>query len=142
MWTTHYTATTLARPAAVWDALQALHSGIALGPDSDRFEPHGPFAVGTEITVTPQGQDPMTSTIVELEHHRVYADETVFGPLTLTFRHRLAATAAGGTEVAHELEISGEGADEIGPELGPQISGDFPATMAELFAAAERGVRV
>ena len=142
MWTTRYEATSDAAPAAIWDALTALHSGIALGPDSDCFELHGPFAVGTTITVTPQGQEAMTSTIVELEPGAVYADRTEFGTMTLTFRHRIEPTADGGAIVSHELEIAGDGADEVGPDLGPQISGDFPSAMAELFAAAERGVHV
>jgi hypothetical protein len=139
MWTTSYSATTTAAPDAVWGALRALHTGTPLGPDSDRFEPHGPFAIGTEITVTPQGQDPMRSVITELEPNRLYADRTEFGGLALTFRHRLEPTAGGGTEVTHTLEIDGQGADEAGPELGPQISADFPVAMAELLAAAEAG---
>lgn len=137
MWTTDHTATTTAPPAAVWSALRDLHSGTPLGPASDAFELHGPFAVGTEVTVTPQGQEAMTSTIVELEPERVYADRTVFGELVLTFRHTLTATPEGGTSVTHTLEIDGEGAQAVGPELGPQIAGDFPVTMAELLQAAE-----
>ncbi|KHK96063.1 polyketide cyclase [Microbacterium mangrovi] len=136
MWTTSYDVTTTATPEDVWDALTALHSGIPLGPNSDSFELHGPFAAGTTLTVTPQGQESMTSTIVELDPVRVYADQTVFGDLTLTFRHTLAAHD-GGTRVTHTLEITGDGSDEVGPELGPQISGDFPVAMAELLAAAE-----
>lgn len=137
MWTTDHTATTPAPAAAVWSALRDLHSGTPLGPASDAFELHGPLAVGTEVTVTPQGQEAMTSTIVELEPERVYADRTVFGELTLTFRHTLAPTAEGGTAVTHTLEIDGEGSDAVGPELGPQIAGDFPVAMAELLRAAE-----
>lgn len=142
MWTTTYESATMAGPAAVWDALVALHSGTRLGPNSDDFELHGPFAVGTEVTVTPQGQEAMTSTIVEVDLRRGYADRTVFDGLVLTFRHRLTMAEDGGTTVSHTLEISGDGADEIGPELGPQISADFPVAMAELLAAAERGVHV
>jgi len=141
MWTTTYTAETSAPPADVWNALRALHSGVPLGASSDNFELHGPFEVGTEVTVTPQGQEPMRSVITELEPTAVYADQTSFGDILLTFRHHLAATAAGGTEVTHTLEISGVGADDIGPELGPQISSDFPLAMTELFAGAARGVR-
>jgi len=137
MWTTQHAASTPAPASAVWSALRDLHSGTPLGPASDSFELHGPFAVGTEVTVTPQGQDAMTSTIVELDPERVYADRTVFGPLSLTFRHTLAPTAEGGTRVTHTLEIDGEGADQAGPELGPQIAGDFPVAMAELLHAAE-----
>lgn len=140
MWTTSHEATTTATPAAVWAALAALHSGTPLGPGSDAFELHGPLAVGTTLTVTPQSQEPMRSLIVECEPGRVYADQTVFGDLTLTFRHRLSPQVDGGTQITHTLEIAGTDADRVGPELGPQISGDFPVAMAELVAAAERGV--
>ena len=142
MWTTNYTAETSATSTDVWDTLRALHSGIALGPASDKFELHGPFAVGTEVTVTPQGQNAMKSIITELEPGVVYADQTSFGELLLTFRHQLHITPAGGTVVTHTLEITGAGSDQVGPELGPQISGDFPIAMAELIASAESGVRV
>jgi hypothetical protein len=39
--------------------------------------------------------------------------------------------------VTHILEIEGQGAEAIGPELGTQIAGDFPEAMDELLAAAE-----
>ena len=56
MWSTEYsTETGLAAPA-IWAALSDLHHGLALDGNSDRFELHGPFAVGTELTVTPQGR--------------------------------------------------------------------------------------
>lgn len=140
MWTTGYQATTPAPPERVWAALRTLHSGTPLGPDSDSFQLHGPFALGTVLTVTPRGQDPMESTIVECEPGHVYADQTAFGELELVFRHTLApATGGGGTSVTHTLEISGPGSEEAGPELGPQIASDFPVAMAELLAAAERG---
>ena len=80
----------------------------------------------------------MQSTIVELVRGRVYADRTVFGELELTFRHDLAPTTDGGTRVRHTLTIEGPGADQIAPELGPQISSDFPTTMSELLAAAQQ----
>ncbi len=135
MWTTEHTAITDVQPAAIWAALRDLHSGTPLGEHSDHFELHGPFAVGTEVSVTPQGQDTMRSVIVELDEGRSYADSTRFGDLTLLFRHTLDALPSG-TRVTHRLEIHGPGADEVGPELGPQIGGDFPITMDELFAAA------
>lgn len=137
MWSTTHTAETAAAPTQVWAALVALHSGTPLGPNSDSFELHGPFEAGTTLTVTPHGQEPMTSTITELIPGAVYADQTVFGELTLTFRHRLTPAPTGGTSVSHTLEITGSGADVVGPELGPQISGDFPEAMTELLRAAE-----
>lgn len=136
MWTTEHCATTDVEPAAVWTALRDLHSGVPLGPHSDRFELHGPFAVGTEVSVTPQGQETMRSTIVELDEPRTYADRTAFGELMLLFRHTVTPLDDGGTSVTHQLEITGPDADEVGPELGPQISGDFPIAMEELLVAA------
>ena len=137
MWTTNHEQTTTAAPSAVWGALEKLHSGTPLGPNSDVFELHGPFAVGTTLTITPQGQEPMQSTIVTLVLNATYADRTAFGDLVLTFRHDLTPTTDGGTTVRHTLFIDGPGSDEFGPDLGPQISDDFPVAMAELLSAAE-----
>jgi hypothetical protein len=136
MWSTEHTATTDLAPAQVWAALRALHEGRLTYPGSDTFELHGPFEAGTTLSVTPVGQDTFTSTIVDLDEPRTYADATVFGDVTLLFRHTLAPLPHGGTSVTHRLDISGPAADEVGPELGPQIAGDFPESMAALLAAA------
>ncbi|MGW4488291.1 SRPBCC family protein [Amycolatopsis sp. NPDC004368] len=138
MWTTDHSADTTAAPEAVWAALRALHSGERLSERSDKFELHGPFAKGTEVSVTPQGQDTFRSRITELVENEVYEDETSFGDVLLRFRHTLVRRADGGTTVTHRLEIDGPGAAAMAPELGPQISEDFPVAMADLLAFAER----
>ncbi|MPQ97195.1 polyketide cyclase [Modestobacter sp. I12A-02628] len=138
MWTTQHTADTTASPAAVWAALKALHSGTPIGENSDHFDLHGEFAVGTTISVTPRGQETFQSRIVELRENEVYADRTTFGDLTLLFRHTLTPRPEGGTTITHQLVIDGAGADDVAPELGPQISGDFPVAMQELVEAARR----
>ena len=141
MWSTTCTGTTAAAPEAVWAALEAMLRGVPIGPDGDTFELHGPFAVGSSLTVTPRGQEPMTSVVAELVPGERYADRTTFGDLVLTFRHVLRPTAGGGAAVDHTVDIDGPGADALGPELGPQISADFPEAMSSPLAAAERGVR-
>ncbi|WP_159807877.1 SRPBCC family protein [Cellulomonas citrea] len=140
MWTTTYTATTDQPPAAVWAALRALHSGYTPSAASDRFELHGPFAVGTRISMTPAGQDTVESVITAVQDERLYEDRTDLGDVALVFRFELSP-AGTGTRVDHTLEIEGPGADETGPQLGPAISADFPVATAELFAAAAAGVR-
>lgn len=137
MWTTNHRQTTKAAPEAVWAALEKLHSGTPLGPNSHAFELHGPFEAGTRLTTTPRGQEPVQSRIIEVAPGRVYADSTVLGELELIFRHELTPTADGGTTVTHTLVIDGPGVDRVGPKLGPQISSDFPIAMSELLAAAE-----
>ncbi|WP_394940615.1 hypothetical protein [Psychromicrobium sp. YIM B11713] len=79
----------------------------------------------------------MSSVIVELEEEKVYADRTVFGELSLLFRHTLEALSSGGTRVTHQLVIDGPQAEIVGPELGEQIAGDFPIAMEELLKAAQ-----
>lgn len=135
MWTTEHTAVPPLPAAAIWEALRALHEGRVTYPGADRFVLHGPFAVGTEVDVTPEGQDTFRSRIVDLVEGRTYADETTFGDVVLRFRHTLEPLPAG-TRVTHRLEIDGPGADEVGPELGPQIAGDFDVTMARLLELA------
>ena len=137
MWSTEHTAETAAGPEQVWAALRDVHSGLVDG-GGDTFVLHGPFAVGTRLSVTPHGQDTFSSTIVELLDTAVYADRTDLGDVSLVFRHTLTALDSGGTRVAHALTIDGVGADEVGPVLGPQISEDFPATLQNLFAIAAR----
>ncbi|WP_426593546.1 polyketide cyclase [Cellulomonas sp. McL0617] len=135
MWIAEHTAETDLPRENVWAALADLHRGALTYEGADSFELRGPFAVGTTVAVTPVGQDTFESRIVDLVEPATYADATTFGDLTLLFRHTLVEVD-GGTRVTHRLEIDGPSADEVGPELGPQISDDFGTSMQALFDAA------
>jgi hypothetical protein len=138
MWTHEDSATTEIAPDRIWRAIRDLHTGKSSPDDADRFEIHGPFAVGTELSVTPQGQETFRSVITGLVVNELYQDETAMGDVTLRFRHTLDALATGGTRVTHRLEIDGPAAAEVGPELGPAITQDFPKALDALIAAAGR----
>jgi hypothetical protein len=135
MWTTEHTAETDRQRADVWAALRDLHTGRRTARGADAFTIDGPFAVGSVVHVTPEGQDTIDSTIVELAEGRRYADRTVFGDVELVFSYDLEDAGAG-TRVTHRLVIDGPGADTTGPELGPQIAEDFPESLAALFRLA------
>lgn len=135
MWTNERTALCPLPADRVWAALRALHEGRLTYEGADAFELHGPFAVGTKVSVTPVGQETFESEIVDVVENVTYADRSVYGDVVLLFRHTLRPVA-GGTEVTHRLEISGPAADTVGPELGPMISGDFDQSMAKLFETA------
>ncbi|MEZ0447663.1 SRPBCC family protein [Cellulomonas sp. ICMP 17802] len=135
MWSTEHTAETTLPRETVWAALRDLHRGTLTYDGADSFELQGEFAVGSTVSVTPVGQDTFESTIVDLVEPETYADRTVYGDVTLLFRHTLVPVE-GGTRVTHRLEIDGPAGDEVGPELGPQISDDFGTAMAALFDAA------
>ena len=51
--------------------------------------------------------------------------------------HRIEALG-GRKRVVYALEISGPEADTLGPQIGPEISADFPQVLAALVALAER----
>ena len=136
MWSTQYTVDTTAAPEAVWSALCDLHTGTKLSEESDVFELHGPFALGSEVSVTPKGQDTFHCKIVEFVEGEQYADRTELSGLSLLFRHTLARLIGGGTRITHTLLIDGPASDQVGPELGPQISEDFPSAMDDLVTAA------
>jgi hypothetical protein len=84
----------------------------------------------------PNGQDPITSVIVEATQNSVYAHQTSMGEVTLHCSHTLEPLEGGGTKVTHRLEITGPAAEEVGPELGPASTEDVPEAMDALLARA------
>lgn len=137
MWANECTTETDVPVDRIWRTFVDIHSGRLRLPGGDVFRPDGELAVGTRIAVTPAGQDTMTSVVTELEPGAAYADETRYGDLTLTFRHRFEPLE-GATRITHTLTITGSGADEAGPVVGPQISADFPEQLDALVEAARR----
>ena len=51
--------------------------------------------------------------------------------------HRLEPAAGGQTRIVYRTQITGEAAEQVGPELGPQITADFPEVVAALAGRAE-----
>jgi hypothetical protein len=136
MWSYEFATDTDLDRASCWTALAAIHTGHATTASGDVFELHGSFEVGTELSVTPAGQETFRSVITELDEGNAYADQTHYDGLMLTFRYTLADLPDGGTRLSHRLVIEGDDADAVGPELGPQITEDFPADLDELIALA------
>jgi hypothetical protein len=136
MWSHEHVTETDLTPAEIWAVRSDVDSWATWDTSMDEIALLGPFAVGSQVSMTPQGQDPIRSTIVAVEPQALYADEAEFGGVTLRFSHALTELDGGGTRIVHRLTISGAAADEVGPELGPQITEDFPEAMAALIAAA------
>jgi uncharacterized protein YndB with AHSA1/START domain len=134
MWVHEHTAETAASPEAVWRVLRDLDQWASWDTSMEWVRLQGSFQVGSQVTMKPKGQDPITSVIVEATENRVYADQTSMGEVTLRFSHTLEPLEGGGTRVIHRLEITGPAADQVGPELGPAITEDFPQAMDALLA--------
>jgi hypothetical protein len=68
----------------------------------------------------------------------LFVDEADLGTVTVRTTHRVEPADSGRRRIVYRMEIGGPDADTLGPELGPQISGDFPDVLAALAERAER----
>jgi Polyketide cyclase / dehydrase and lipid transport len=136
MWTHEHTVETAVTAEAIWSVLRDIDNWTRWDTSMDEVSIQGPFQVGTQVLMTPKGQEPIRSIITGIRENEYYADETAFGEVTLSFSHTLTGLPGGGTRVTHRLEITGPTADEVGPQLGPAITEDFPEAMRALLAHA------
>lgn len=136
-WSHDHTLETGVAPEDIWATLRDLYTGTRLSERGDTIEIHGPFAVGTTLSVTPSGSDVVIGcTIVEVADGEVYAYRSEFTGLMITSRHSLTRLADGGTRITQHSTISGPRAETRGPQIGPRITEDHPDTMDDLVAAA------
>src|SRR5260370_32472493 len=87
--------------------------------------------------MTPPGDEPIRMRLAEIEPGRSFTDETEAGDFAVRTEHRLEPAAGGLTRIVYRTEITGEAAGAIGPQLGPQITADFPAGPAPPAEPAE-----
>jgi hypothetical protein len=66
-----------------------------------------------------------------------FTDEMDAGDFVVRTVHRLEPAAAGRTRITYRTEITGPAADQVGPELGPAITADFPEVLAALVRVAQ-----
>ncbi|MFI5709999.1 SRPBCC family protein [Kribbella sp. NPDC051620] len=133
MWVHEHTADTAVSRDLIWQTLADIDGWTAWDTSMEAIELDGPFAVGSRVRMTPAGQDPIESTIVEITEGERYADETTFNGATLRFSHTLSTPAEGTTRIVHRLEITGT---PDADQFGPMITEDFPEAMTALIAHA------
>ena len=86
--------------------------------------------------MTPVGQDPVELRIAEVSEPELFVDEADFGDAVVRTVHRIDRVGGGRNRITYRMEITGPAADRIGPQLGPEISADFPQTLAGLVEQA------
>ncbi len=139
MWEYEHSAETNAAPEALWRHWSDMATWPQWNDGIETIEVEGPFEVGTVFTMTPPGQEPIRMRLVEISPGESFTDEMDAGDFVVRTEHRLElVTAPGGlTRIIYRTEITGEAAGQIGPELGPQITADFPEVLAALAKRAE-----
>ena len=142
IWSADHVAETDATPQQIWAALRSLYTGTKLSERSDSIELHGPFAAGSQLSVTPNGADfVIHCSITEMITDVVYAYRSELNDLLLTSRHLLTRLPNGGTRITHYQEITGPTAATAGPQLGTRITEDTPQAMDDLITAAHSRAR-
>jgi hypothetical protein len=88
--------------------------------------------------MTPIGQEPVELRVAEAVEPELFVDEADLGEIVVRTIHRAEQLDDGRTRVTYRMEITGPAADTLGPQLGPEISGDFPQTLAALVERSKR----
>jgi uncharacterized protein YndB with AHSA1/START domain len=137
MWAAEHSIDTGASPEAIWREWSDVERWPEWNSDIERIELDGSFEAGGKIAMTAAGQDPVELRIAEAVEPERFVDEADLGEVVVRTIHRVEAIGDGRSRVTYRMEISGPAADEVGPQLGPTISGDFRQVLVALVARAE-----
>lgn len=138
MWDYEHSVETSAAPQALWQLWADVENWGSWNAEIERVEIDGPFAVGSQILMTPPGDEPIQLRIAEVVNGELFVDEARFDELLIRTAHRLDRLDGGRVRLVYRMEITGAGADQVGPEIGPAITADWPETMASLVELAQR----
>ncbi len=137
MWEYEHSVETSAPAEAVWRHWSDLAAWPKWNDGIESIKINGPFAVGTTFTMTPPGEEPVVMRLTEIVEGELFTDEADGGEFVVRTMHRLEPAPGGRTKITYRTEITGPVADQIGPEIGPEITADFPQVLATLAARAE-----
>ena len=137
MWEYEYSLETSADRGALWRHWADMAAWPQWNDGIETIDVDGPFAVGTTFIMTPPGDEPIRMRLVEIEPGTSFTDEMDAGDFVVRTEHRLEPAADGLTRIVYRTQITGEAAGHVGPELGPQITADFPDVVAALARLAE-----
>jgi uncharacterized protein YndB with AHSA1/START domain len=137
MWEYEHNIETAAAPEVLWRHWSDMATWPQWNAGIETIDVEGPFEVGTAFIMTPPGDEPIRMRLVDIRPGESFTDEMDAGDFVVRTQHRLEPGAAGLTRIVYRTEITGEAAGHIGPELGPQITADFPEVLAALAKLAE-----
>jgi uncharacterized protein YndB with AHSA1/START domain len=138
MWTAEYSIDINASPEAIFGLFADVGRWPEWNAGTDWVELDGPFDVGTTGRMKVPDQDPLAFRLIAVGP-RGFEDETAVpdAGIVVRVRHAIEPRVDGATRVVYRATIDGPRADELGPEIGPQISADFPDVLAALKERAE-----
>jgi hypothetical protein len=137
MWATEHSIETSAAPEGIWRLWADVAGWPEWNGDIERIELVGAFAAGSTIVMTPIGEEPIELRIAEAVEPELFVDGADLGEIVVRTTHRVQRLDPEHARVTYRMEITGPAADTLGPQIGPEISADFPQTLASLAERAE-----
>jgi len=137
MWAVEHSIETSASAQAVWQLWADVERWPEWNAGVELIELRGPFAVGSTILMTPPGEETVELNIAEAIEPELFVDEADGGDFVVRTTHRVESLGDERSRISYRMEITGPAAESVGPEIGPEISADFPQVLAALAARAE-----
>jgi hypothetical protein len=131
-----FKTTTTASRATVWALWSDINRWSTWNPGVEQATLVGPFAVGNSFSMTPSGQDALTTRLTHVEEGLAFTDETVLGDISVTVEHRIVPQDQGPLVIVYSARVTGPGAEHI----GAAITSDFDEVLAALVKLAESEV--
>ena len=136
MWESEYSVEAQVAPESVWQVWADFENVASWNEGIESIELRGPFASGTEFSMKPVGREAIVMHLAEVTQNVSFAEVAEADGLTIRVIHRLERLDGQRTTIAYRTEITGEGADELGPRLGPGVTAAFPDAVAKLVELA------
>jgi uncharacterized protein YndB with AHSA1/START domain len=128
-----FNTTTTAPRSTVWALWTDVNNWSSWNPGVAHAHLTGPFVSGAEFSMTPSGQDAMTTRLVHVEDGAVFTDETVLGDICVTVEHRIEPQDGGKLRVVYSAHVTGPGAEHV----GAMVTENFDDVLAALVKLAE-----
>ncbi|MFC4427265.1 hypothetical protein [Deinococcus navajonensis] len=137
MWEYQHQDTTTATPAHLYRLWADVGTWVHWNQDLVQATLHGPFAADSHIEMTTP-DDTIRLRLTDVQQDRQFTDEVEMDGLLIRTVHQLNVRPDGLTQVTYRMQITGTDAAQLGPEIGPAITSDFPDTVAALIRYAEQ----
>ena len=138
MWESEYSVQAEVAPESVWQVRSDIENAASWNEGIESIELRGPFASGTEFSMKPVGREAIVMRLDEVTENVSFAEVAEANGLIIRVNHRVERLDGRWTRIAYRTEITGEGADELGPHLGPGVTAAFPDAVAKLVELARR----
>lgn len=140
MWMTEASATTVAKPEAVWRLWSNVDNWSVWDPGLACSRLDGEFVAGARGALKPAGGPKVSFTLTSVRPGVSFADRTHLPLARIDFLHELAPDRSG-TRITHRIEIAGPLAALFGRLLGPNLSKGLPEAVSNLARLAEGGMQ-